>query len=301
MLGKHEENMMRFAILISLSVLAGAQSARAQGGATYYCTSGTNGATISVTGSTGFAAGGGSGDLVLHADSVLPNNTGLFYYGVNTASVPFGLGTRCVGGQTRRVFPIIQTAPGQTSVSHALDYQIPSAPSVTIAPGSTFHFQYWFRSGGTFDLTNAVTIDFVAPLPTPITTLLAGGQSGHPLGQVPSGGQVLVTDQATWDTQWAQHSSIFIPTPPAPVVDFTQDIVVMHYMGWRPTGGYSTVITDADLSISTLGLAITSTSPGANCAVTFAITHPYHFATVPRVAGMTLGAIAQTDVVFNCP
>jgi len=292
---------MRYAILFGLALLGSASSAGAQGGATYYCTSGANGATISVTGSTSFSAGGGSGDLVLHADGVLPNNTGLFYYGQVQASVPFGLGTRCAGGQTRRVFPIIQTGPGQTSVNHALDYLIPSSPALTITPLSTFHFQYWFRSGASFDLTDAVTVDFVAPSPVPISTLAIGTHSGHPLGQIIDGGELLVTDAATWATLWAQHTSVFFPSPPAPAVDFTQQFVVAHFSGWHSSGGFSTEITGADLSITTLGLAITSTSPAPGCPVTLAITHPFHFVTVPRVDGMTLGSITTTGVVVNCP
>jgi hypothetical protein len=102
--------------------------------------------------------------LVLSAGPV-PNQVGIFFYGPNQvnggAGSPFYDGFRCVGGAATHRLPIV-TASGNAA-TFALDFTQLSGTRV-IAPGSTWHFQYWFRDSAAglsgANLSDALSITF---------------------------------------------------------------------------------------------------------------------------------------------
>jgi len=89
--------------------------------------------------------------------------TGIIYYGSQTASIPFGNGTRCISGMTYRLDPTVSTPNG--ALRSDVDLENPPFPSGAILPGSTWHFQGWFRDpaagGSLFDLSNGLHINFL--------------------------------------------------------------------------------------------------------------------------------------------
>ncbi|MFT4539211.1 MAG: hypothetical protein ACI841_003159 [Planctomycetota bacterium] len=92
---------------------------------------------------------------------VVPNQPGLFYFGTQEASIPFGDGTRCVGGTTYRLNVMMP-------VFDALEANVPltTGPHVgVIDPGDTFHFQAWYRDpaagGSGFNLSDGLHVNFV--------------------------------------------------------------------------------------------------------------------------------------------
>ncbi len=104
-------------------------------------------ASLNSTGMGGVTSGTGSDvasplNLTLEASPV-PNTPGLFFFGptqlMNTPD--FGEGVRCVGGQTKRVFPV-GAAAGNVR-SQTLDGNAPYAS--TIVMGASLNFQYWCR------------------------------------------------------------------------------------------------------------------------------------------------------------
>ena len=127
---------------------------------TRYCTSSPNStgeaARIVAIGSTSIAAN----DLGLVAEPV-PNQTGLFFYGPDQIQVPFGNGTRCVGGMVGRLEVVIASG---CVLSYTLDNTLAPHPLTEITPGSTWNFQAWFRDpmagGASFDLSDALEITF---------------------------------------------------------------------------------------------------------------------------------------------
>lgn len=109
---------------------------------TTYCTTTVNSngtpAVISFSGSTSIAAN----DLVLLASGCPPDKYGLFIYGANQASVPFGNGTRCVGSPFFRLPAAFTNASG--NASFAVNYAtVPAAGPITA--GSVHNFTYLFR------------------------------------------------------------------------------------------------------------------------------------------------------------
>ena len=103
-------------------------------------------------------------DLTLIATGIPTNQFGIFYYGPNAIQVPFGNGYRCVGGGVYRMNVLQSGATG--SYQKDLDFY-GSAPfgAPEVDAGETWRFQCWFRDppagGSTFNLTNAISVDFI--------------------------------------------------------------------------------------------------------------------------------------------
>ncbi len=99
-----------------------------------------------------------SDDLWLRAAPV-PDTVGIFYYGDARISVPFGNGTRCVGGSSG----ISRLAPTQ-AVGGAFVAQVDLSPASGITAGSTWHFQTLYRDAVAgqplVDLSDALTLAF---------------------------------------------------------------------------------------------------------------------------------------------
>lgn len=125
-----------------------------------FCTSDANStgsaAVMSATGSNSVAAN----DLVLEASPV-PNEPGIIYYGPNELlGVPFGNGTRCVGGSVHRLPPVF--ASGNALVYAINNTNLPTGGD--FVAGGTWKFQGWFRDpmggGMGFDLSDGLSIQF---------------------------------------------------------------------------------------------------------------------------------------------
>lgn len=102
--------------------------------------------------------------LELMVRPVPVGQAGIIFYGENEADVPFGNGTRCVGnGLVYRLPPTTTTPGGALRVT--ADLSSPPLPSGQILPGTTWHFQGWFRDpaagGAGFDLSNGLHINFL--------------------------------------------------------------------------------------------------------------------------------------------
>jgi hypothetical protein len=111
---------------------------------------------------------GGSGSLSIAANSFaltannMPVNTlGLFFYSQTQAQVPFGNGTRCVGGTIIRLS--ITPADSFGLVFYPLNFNTLVAPGI-ISAGQDWNFQFWFRDaqagGSNFNLTNGLHVRF---------------------------------------------------------------------------------------------------------------------------------------------
>ncbi len=127
-----------------------------------YCSSAPNSngtsASMDHAGSTLVAAN----DFQLTALGAVPNVPGLFFYGPNESSTPFGDGTLCVGGQIARFDATTTDSQGLASV--AVDFTAPPIPSAVISAGSTWKFQFWYRDPAgvqaPFNLSNGLSVTF---------------------------------------------------------------------------------------------------------------------------------------------
>lgn len=125
---------------------------------TNYCTptpnSTGNPATITWSGPTSIS----SNAATLLVSDLPPNQPGIFFYGPNQVSVPFGDGTRCVGGTISRLNPAIFATP---SGDAQRDLDFTTLPLSTLNPGDTFNVQCWNRdpaaAASGFNLSDALS------------------------------------------------------------------------------------------------------------------------------------------------
>jgi len=139
---------------------------RCTGSATNYCTSAPNSAgSGSVIGTTGtFSIS--DNNFSLTETGGIPSQFGLFFYGPNQISFPFGDGFRCVGGGIWRLSPAV-TTDGSGNYQRPVDFTAPPADSGggQITGGSTWNFQFWYRDpagpgGSGFNTSNGVSVTF---------------------------------------------------------------------------------------------------------------------------------------------
>jgi len=98
--------------------------------------------------------------LALVAWQLPPERFGLFYFGPNETSSPFGEGLRCVGDPLTRMTPLL-TSTGGVAQS-PFNFGAPATPGTAIQAGVTTRFQFWHRdAGATFNLTDAFRATFV--------------------------------------------------------------------------------------------------------------------------------------------
>lgn len=131
-----------------------------------YCTSNANSsgnaATLSAMGSDVVT----DQNLTLTASGAPDDVTGLFFFGNNTAQVPFGQGVRCVRGRVYRMPPFATTGPanGNAAGEASLNVDFTGAVySAALTPGQ-MNFQFWFQDtagmAATFNLTDGIQIQF---------------------------------------------------------------------------------------------------------------------------------------------
>ena len=126
-------------------------------------------------------------------------------------------------------------------------------------------------------------------------TIDIGDQSGVAGGEL----QIFkIETQAEWDDFWSNHQGNVIPPPPAPSVDFSQEMVIAVVDQQRPSGGFQLEITEIEEVEGGLVVRVNKQSPGADCIVTLALTQPFH---VVRVAKSDLEPeLLMSEETFSC-
>jgi hypothetical protein len=89
-----------------------------------------------------------------------------------------------------------------------------------------------------------------------------------------------------WATMWAQLVQPSVPPPPAPTIDFAQEMVIIAALGERPSGGHAITITRvSEAGDGSVDVVVQSRSPGTTCITTSALTQPVDVVRVPRRDG----------------
>ncbi len=96
------------------------------------------------------------------------NQFGLFFYGLEQTSVPFGNGVLCVGPGSNVIHRLVppQLTDDLGNVQRLVDFTQPPASMDLgeITPGSTWNFQFWYRDpgggGAFFNLSDALSATF---------------------------------------------------------------------------------------------------------------------------------------------
>ena len=87
---------------------------------------------------------------------------------------------------------------------------------------------------------------------------------------------VVVRSADEWSTLWHAHA----PDKPAPVVDFTKEMVVGVFLGSRPTSGYSVEIVESRQEGDTAVVQYREGSPARDMMTAQVMTAPYHLVAI---------------------
>lgn len=94
--------------------------------------------------------------------------------------------------------------------------------------------------------------------------------------------QMLITDEESFYSLWAEIHQNQMPAPKPPRVDFSTNMVVASFMGMQTSGGYSTSLSKAVFHNELVYFLVQETLPGPGCLTTSAITYPYVLAMVEK-------------------
>ena len=98
--------------------------------------------------------------------------------------------------------------------------------------------------------------------------------------------RLVVRDAATWRGLWNKIYERHSPIPPVPVIDFSQEMIIIAALGSRSSGGYGILLDGAsEDGTGTIHVAVRSISPGPRCVVTGALTQPVDIARLARRDG----------------
>ena len=108
----------------------------------------------------------------------------------------------------------------------------------------------------------------------------------------------VIRDVAAWGKVWASIYDNSAFKPPLPDIDFTKDMIVVVALGERSSGGYGILVTGASRANDVISVRIETQSPGSDCGVTLALTHPVDVAKIPRSSAY--GQFEETAKIINC-
>lgn len=95
--------------------------------------------------------------LTLDVEHLPPFQIGIAIFSSSVSQTPFGAGTLCLGSPVHRINQGHNSGAGGV-VGFGVD--LTALPGVTIQPGETWHFQFWYRDSGQVNFSNSTGITF---------------------------------------------------------------------------------------------------------------------------------------------
>ena len=89
---------------------------------------------------------------------------------------------------------------------------------------------------------------------------------------------MVVRDSSAWREIWQRVNRPFVPAPPAPAVDFRQEMIVVAALGRRPTAGHDIMIEGAEQDSAGIEIVVRRSEPAPGCPVAAAVTQPVDLA-----------------------
>ena len=106
--------------------------------------------------------------------------------------------------------------------------------------------------------------------------------------------RLVITDQATLAEVWNRVFATMTDPPAIPAVDFAHERVLVAALGARTSGGYRIEFDHATAESEDVVAEVRTSSPGAHCATSLAITQPVDIVKIPLSGGPIRFAEIQT-------
>jgi hypothetical protein len=127
----------------------------------------------------------------------------------------------------------------------------------------------------------------------PLTMLFESQQSG-----VQEMLRLVVRDQATWATVWAELEGSATNSAPTPRIDFSKEIVLVATLGTKPTGGYTISLGPSYQTDQEVTAYVQKEVPGRKCGAAEMVTHPFSVASLTRTSLPV--RFVETEEVKEC-
>jgi hypothetical protein len=118
----------------------------------------------------------------------------------------------------------------------------------------------------------------VAPeVSLPVTRVVQGFFSA---GEAPQ--RLVIQSQAELTAAWDAMFRTFSQPPEIPIIDFSQEMLIIARAGAKPTGGYCITVDSAVGSQRRMTVTVRSGGPSAGNTILPVVTHPFDVVRVPR-------------------
>ena len=98
--------------------------------------------------------------------------------------------------------------------------------------------------------------------------------------------ELVVRDDTAWRATWEQLTTMVLPAPARPAVDFAREAVVLVAAGERQSAGWRVTIDSvANAAGGALVVSYTITGPGTGCMAAQMMTSPVDVVRIPRPSG----------------
>lgn len=131
------------------------------------------------------------------------------------------------------------------------------------------------------------------PTPVPIERITPPGGEWHSGLTDPT--RRVIGDAETFEKVW---TAAYGTNSPIPVVDFTQEAVIVVAMGTQGSGGFSILVRDVTAHGQRVEVAVDLVRPGSGCGVPWILTQPTDMVTMPAPGGMT--EFRDQTIVHDC-
>jgi hypothetical protein len=99
-----------------------------------------------------------------------------------------------------------------------------------------------------------------------------------PLAQV-------ITTSKDWEDLWKKHTSVLVPQPPVPKIDFDTEVVAVIFLGEKRTSGYRIVLKSIAAEGDDVVVTYQETTPPANSFTLQVLTQPFVMIKISKPAG----------------
>ena len=147
-----------------------------------------------------------------------------------------------------------------------------------------------------------------APSPTPSPTATPGSSAQIDFDTFLIGANSGVTieeptvfkieTQDAWAELWSTHVSVVVPTRTPPAVAFQDQMLIAVFDRQQSSGGFAIEVQSIVVDESGILVEVLRTVPGAGCAVTQALTQPFHMVLADATDGDVL--LTVMDRVSDC-